>query len=379
MLAIEFLDELVFGAREAAWPLIRDDLDLSYAQIGLLIGAPNITSAFIEPALGILGDTGWRRALIAWGGVAFAAALFAFTAAPGFVVLLGASLLLYPASGAFVSLSQVALIGADPTRAERLMARWTLAGSVGVVLGPIMLGLFVLTGAGWRGAFAFAAAIALVLAGLSARHSGPPGAEPEKVSFREGLRGAGVAVRRATVWRWLVLLGFSDLMIDVLLGFLALYFVDVAGSGLRTAGLAVIIWSVAGLAGDALLVPLLERVRGLGYLRWSARLTLLLFPAFLLVPSLGGKLGLLALIGLLNAGWYAILKAQLYGVLPGRAGTAMAIYSASSSVTGMAPVALGLAAQQWGLEATMWLLLAGPVALTMGLHRAGGPQFEVAE
>jgi len=150
LLAIEFLDELVFGAREAAWPLIRDDLDLSYAQIGLLIGAPNITSAFIEPALGILGDTGWRRALIAWGGVAFAAALFAFAAAPGFVVLLGASLLLYPASGAFVSLSQVALIGADPTRAERLMARWTLAGSVGVVLGPIMLGLFVLTGAGWQ-------------------------------------------------------------------------------------------------------------------------------------------------------------------------------------------------------------------------------------
>ena len=56
LLAIELLDELVFGAREAAWPLIRSDLGLSYAQIGLLLGVPNLVAAFIEPVLGILGD-----------------------------------------------------------------------------------------------------------------------------------------------------------------------------------------------------------------------------------------------------------------------------------------------------------------------------------
>lgn len=37
------------------------------------------------------------------------------------------------------------------------------------------------------------------------------------------------ALRQKEVLRWLVLLEFSDLMLDVLLGFLALYFVDVAG------------------------------------------------------------------------------------------------------------------------------------------------------
>jgi hypothetical protein len=34
LLAIELLDELVFGAREAAWPLVRDELSLSYTQSG---------------------------------------------------------------------------------------------------------------------------------------------------------------------------------------------------------------------------------------------------------------------------------------------------------------------------------------------------------
>jgi hypothetical protein len=38
--AIEFLDELVFGASEAAWPLIRDDLG-HYLQIGVLLSPPD--------------------------------------------------------------------------------------------------------------------------------------------------------------------------------------------------------------------------------------------------------------------------------------------------------------------------------------------------
>ncbi|HEX8130315.1 MAG TPA: hypothetical protein VF527_14520, partial [Pyrinomonadaceae bacterium] len=41
LLAIEFLDELVDGSRQAAWPLIRRDLSLSYADIGLLLAVPN--------------------------------------------------------------------------------------------------------------------------------------------------------------------------------------------------------------------------------------------------------------------------------------------------------------------------------------------------
>src|SRR5438132_13055778 len=82
LLAIEFLDELVFGAREAAWPLIRRDLGLTYVQIGLLLTVPNLVSALVEPWLAVLGDTGRRRPIIVGGGVAFAAAIAAFAASP---------------------------------------------------------------------------------------------------------------------------------------------------------------------------------------------------------------------------------------------------------------------------------------------------------
>ncbi len=51
-LLIESLDELVFGVSETAWPLLRDDLNLTYAQIGLLVSLPGIFSAIIEPFIG---------------------------------------------------------------------------------------------------------------------------------------------------------------------------------------------------------------------------------------------------------------------------------------------------------------------------------------
>ncbi|NOT05462.1 MAG: hypothetical protein HOP27_12770 [Anaerolineales bacterium] len=69
-LLIEFLDELVFGLGETAWPLIRTDLHLTYTQIGLLLSVPGIVAAFIKPFLGILGDV-WKRRLLILGAESF--------------------------------------------------------------------------------------------------------------------------------------------------------------------------------------------------------------------------------------------------------------------------------------------------------------------
>jgi FSR family fosmidomycin resistance protein-like MFS transporter len=394
LLAVEFLDELVYGVGEAAWPLIRDDLALSYLQIGLLQGVPGIIAAFIEPFLGILGDTWKRWVLIVGGGVCFTLALVAVGLSPGFAVLLGAPVLFYPASGAFVSLSQATLMDQDPARHEHLMARWTLAGSLGVVAGPLLLGAGVLAGLGWRGVYFVLALLALGLTLLAwrrlrrtttlpspgGRGAGGEGERPDTQrqagglpALRLGFRLAFAALRRREVLRWLILLDFGDFMLDVLLGFLALYFVDVVGVSAGMAGVAVAVWSAVGLLGDALLIPLLERVRGLTYLRFSAGLMLALFAAFLLVPDYWVKLVLLAFMGLFNSGWYAILAGQLYSTLPGQSGTAMAVGSIFGLVGSAVVALLGLVAEVAGLPVTMWLLMLGPVAILVGLPRRLAP------
>lgn len=372
-LLIEFLDELVFGVTDAAWPFIQTELKLNYTQIGVLLTAPGIVSTIIEPFLGVLGDVWKRRLLILGGGVCFVLALLMTSLSVGFLFLLFAFCLFYPASGAFVSLSQAALMDADPARHDQNMARWTFAGSLGVVLGPpLLIGLAAL-GFGWRGVF-LALTLAALIVLLFAWRRIPPDAPglpkiPQLTGLADGFRAAFAALKSPSVLRWLVLLEFSDLMLDVLLGFLALYFHDVAGLTEQQAAGAVFIWLVVGLLGDFLLIPLLDKVDGLRYLRWSVILELLLFPAFLLAPSTWLKLTLVGLLGFFNSGWYAILQGRLYSSMPGKSASVMTIGTLTGLVGGLLPLGIGIAADAFGLRIAIWFLLAGPIALLLGLPR----------
>jgi FSR family fosmidomycin resistance protein-like MFS transporter len=370
ILLIELFDEIVYGAREAAWPLIRDDLGLNYVQIGLLIGIPGLLASFIEPFIGIYGDMGYRRRLILGGGLSFALSLLLTGLSADFGLLLASFILFYPSSGAFVNLAQAVLMDHQLDRHEHNMARWTLAGSLGVVLGPLAVGAAVMLGLGWRGLFLgfgllslLAVAAAWRLPITEAQDAESPG------SLRDGLVGAWKALRRGSVLRWLALLQFADLMMDVLLGYLALYFVDVAQVSEAEAGIAVAVWTGIGLIGDVLLIPLLERVRGLTYLRLSAWINLALFPAFLLAEPLPLKLVLLALLGFFNAGWYSVLQGNLYSAMPGQSGTVMTVGSVTGLIGSVIPLLVGVLAEQLGLGMAMWALLLGPIALVIGLPR----------
>jgi FSR family fosmidomycin resistance protein-like MFS transporter len=289
-----------------------------------------------------------------------------------------------PASGAFVGLSQASLMDADPARREQNMARWVFAGSLGVLAGSILLGVSVAAGAGWRACFA-AISVAALLVVLRVRRlpsgdrrEGGGGAARRGDGDQNGgahggfvasARAALHALRRAEVWRWLLLLEVADLMLDGFHGYLALYFADVVGVGEARVAFAVAVWSGFGLAGDFLLIPLLERVRGLKYLRASALVMLLLLPAFLATPNVAAKLVLAGLVGVCNTGWYSILKARLYSALPGRSGAALALSNVTGFAGSLIPLALGLFAERFGLSAAMWLLLLSPAALFAALPR----------
>jgi FSR family fosmidomycin resistance protein-like MFS transporter len=370
-LLIEFLDELVFGVTDSAWPLMRTDLHLNYVQIGLALSLPGIIGNMVEPFLGILGDVWKRRVLILGGGIFFALACLLTAISHNFIFLLVSFIVFNPASGAFVSLSQANLMDTDPLRHEQNMARWTFAGSVGVFLGPLLLGAAAWIGFSWRGLFFVLAGLAVIILGGAWRLLPPASVDhPSLPSLRlmwNGFSTGFAALRQGTVLRWLVLLEFSNLMLDVLYGYLALYFVDVVGFSPTKAALAVAVWTGFGLLGDFLLIPLLERVHGLGYLRLSVLMELVLFPAFLLIANPWIKLVVAGLLGLFNSGWYAILKGNLYSSMPGHSGTVMALEDISGLIGKLLPFGIGLAAERFGLGSALWICLAGPIALFIGL------------
>lgn len=373
-LLIEFLDELVFGVGEMALPFIRDDLHLSYAQIGLLLSLPGILGAFVEPFIGILGDVWRRRVLILAGGLLFTLSLFMTSASTSFVFLLSSFILFFPASGAFVSLSQASLMDSNPSRHEQNMARWTFAGSLGVLAGPLLLGLFVHLGLGWRWTYAALASFSTLclLAAFRFVPSGPvftpPLPSPRLVL--DGFRAALSALRRGEVWRWLLLLEFADLMGDVLFSYLALYFVDVGRATGIQAGIAVTIWLAMGLITDFLFIPFIDRQKdSLRFLRITALLEVFAFAAFLLTPGFIPKLIVVILVNLLNTGWYPVLQGRLYSSLPGQSASLMAIGSVTAPLAKFFPLLIGLLADQFGLQSAMWVLILGPAALLVGLPR----------
>jgi len=376
LLAVEFLDELIFGVREAAWPLIRNDLALSYAQVGILLSVPGVVGNLVEPPLAILSDVWKRRALILGGGIFFATATLAIASSWSFTVLLIALIVINPSSGMFVGLSQAVLMDAEPARQEQNMARWELSGALGNVVGPLALAACLIVGLGWRSLFAsfFLLTLFLVAAAWRFPLSKPLTINNEQVEQRSGiLYGVRVAMRalkRREIWRWLVLLEFADLTVDGLHGFLALYLVDIGGMSAAQASVGVFVWKCAALPGYLLLIHLLERVRGIAYLRLSALAVAFLFTAFLVAPGASLKLLLLCLIGFANAGWYSILKAQLYKSMPGQSGTVLAVANVVGLVGSLTPLWLGLMAERYGLKATMWLMLLGPIALSCTLPRA---------
>lgn len=336
----------------------------------MLLAVPGIVATVVEPGLALLGDTGRRRRVVLGGGIAFTLSLLLFAAAPDLTTLLVASCILYPASGAFVSLAQATWMDLEPAATERNMARWVLAGSVGGIAGPLLLGAAVAAGSNWRAATVAATALAITVLFVATRLRFPT-PHPAATDLRAAFRGALAAIRRRPVLRWLTLLQLADLLEDVFLAFVALYLVDVGGASPALAAVGVGVLSAAGLAGDALVVRVLRRVDGVRYLRWSAAAALVAYPSFLLVASPVAKVALLVPLGLLRAGWYAVLQGRLYAEMPARGGTAIAIGAPADLVGSLLPLAIGVAAQRAGLDAAMWILLAAPVSLLVFLPPAG--------
>ncbi|HWF82829.1 MAG TPA: MFS transporter [Streptosporangiaceae bacterium] len=385
-LAIEALDELIDGTKGAAFPVVRADLHLSYTQVGLLIAMPLLVGSLIELPLGLVAGYGRRRnRLVLTGGIAFAGALAVVGLAQSFWVLLIGMVAFFPAAGAFVSLTQAALMDAEPGKHQQHMAAWNLAGSAGAVAGPLLLASVLFAGGTWRTAYLLLAFAALATTAVAA-FSGPARArisperpagldeagqdddEDRRPTVAEALR----AVRDPRVARWLVLLQVIDLLLDVLTGYVGIYLVDVARASPALAAVGVAIRLAAGLVGDAIWVAASSRLSGRKTLMATAAAACALYPAFLLLPGLGAKLAVLAALSVATACWYPVGQAELYGSLPGRSGVAVFALSAAGMAGAAGPLLVGLAAQRIGLSLAMVGLAITPVAVLAILPRCPG-------
>ena len=319
----------------------------------------------------LLGDTALRKRLVLGGGLAIVLSLVLAAGASSFPVVLIAFIVSYPASGAFVSLSQATLMDLNPGREPQGMARWSVAGSFGNLLGPLLVAGGFALALGWRWAYLALATFALILTLVVLPRPFPahpvaqtaPGVTRSGM-LREILDNLWAAIRNLRLLRWLVLLELSDLLLDVFTGYAALYLTDVAGFSPAQASLAIGALMLASLASDLVLIPLLERVPGRTVVRLSATASIFIYAAWLLA-----KLVLLVAVRFSTIGWYQVLQGEAYAAAPGRSGTVMALTSAAGILGGGLTWLVGWTAGQAGLPVAMGLLLLGPLSLALFVPR----------
>ena len=367
---VELLDEFIYGLLGATLPTMKTELALTYTQVGLLFTLPGLIGVLGDPFIGLLGDTRHRRALVLGGILATSIGLTLIAGAQQYLPLLLAQCIMYVASGAYVNLSQATLIDRNPRRAENTMARWVLMGAIGVTLSPLLITVVLSAEGSWRTVYLVTAVVAGIFALLLLRQrfDAHAGAEEGVGSLKQLGRSLLTALRSRTLLKWLILAELADFMLDKLLEVTGLYFHDVAGVSLPAASAAVTVATIAGLIGNFALVPLLEKVNGMRILRASAVIAFFAYAAFLLIPIVWLKYVLIAVINLSTAGWYAVLRAKCYEVLPGQSGVVVAVTSLANISSLFVPLLLGGIADAFGLQTAMWLLIVGPIALIIGVR-----------
>jgi predicted MFS family arabinose efflux permease len=113
-------------------PLLRDQVPMSYSEVGLLFSAGALSSMIIEPVVNVLSDLTASKKYWVIGAMAVLSGAFVMAGlAESFVVLLFSFALLYPAHDIADSVVQTSLIDDEPARSTHTLMRLAYFGNMG--------------------------------------------------------------------------------------------------------------------------------------------------------------------------------------------------------------------------------------------------------
>ncbi|HEV2583560.1 MAG TPA: MFS transporter, partial [Ktedonobacteraceae bacterium] len=164
LLNMGLLDELLAGFFVIGLPLSRQQLGLSYGQIGLIFSVAALAGMVFDPVINLLSDRGSKRWWILGGLCGLVIADILAGSIATFPVLLVAWALGYTSGGAAIGLSQAALIDGAPGESTRTMTRWTMVSGVGDLLSPLAVTTILAAGLGWTGLCLISAGLWLAVA-----------------------------------------------------------------------------------------------------------------------------------------------------------------------------------------------------------------------
>jgi MFS family permease len=322
----------------------------------------------LEAGIALLSDV-WPRARLVVLGQGVLAAALSFTAwstSPwGLTLGLG---LAGAASGVACGAAQALLVVSNREHADRAMVRWSLYCAVGDVLTPLVTATAIAMGHSYRGAMGAIAVLVgaqcAVSAGLLLRGTTTSGAPGDPDPPAEPLHAAlARAIRLPRLWAWLFAAASCTLLDELVIALAALRLARDEGTGPALATGAAVAFSLGSVLGAALTDRVVARTSARRVLVASAALCALSLAALLATRSVLASCAALLVLGVTCAPHHPLAQSRAYAEVPDHPGTVQAMGQLFVVVDVVAPLALGLAADRWGLGVALACLLVQPVVV----------------
>lgn len=287
-------------------PFIRDDLKLSYSQVGVVLAAFNLSYGFGQIPAGRIADRIGPRIVLTAGiaGVGIAGLLLGLSS--GYALILASLVLMGILGGGYHPAASPLITSAvEPDKRGRALGLHVIGGSVSYFAAPL-LGVAAAGVLGWRGAFlVFSIPVLLLgvfvyrvclrrsLGGPAASASGPvrerlpSGAILELSAFILMVTAMGAALASAS-------------------SFLTLYIVDFLGASERTAASLLALYFSAGIWAAPLGGRLADRF---GRKRVAATASFAAVAGLLVLPRIPYGFGFFSLLAVLGAVPYVRMPA----------------------------------------------------------------------
>jgi sugar phosphate permease len=343
-------------------PLIKDSLNLSYAEAGLFLSVFHISSFVANFASGLAVDVSGRRILVqVIALLAGAAAMLVFGMSSLYVVLCLMIGLMGAANQAWHPGAIAYLAERYAQRRGYVLSIHAMGANAGDALGPMVAGVL-LTWLTWGNAAVISALpsiiMAVVLIAMLLPTDKAVARETAPMSVREYVSGYGALLKDRAVMVLAMTAAFRTMAQVGLFAFLPLYIVDVMQKSTVYTGAALMIIQLGGLVASPIAGLWSDRIGRRPIVFGALGVSSALIVALTFIADATFYVAGISLLGFFLFSIRPVVQSWMMDLVPSRfAGSATSLMFGTQSILGaLAPILGGLIADRYGLVTVFYWL-----------------------
>jgi len=346
-----FLNDSIQSLMLAVYPLFKSNFDLSFAQIGLITLAYQLTASIIQPLVGRFTDRHPMPYSLPFGMLFTFGGLLLLSVAPNYATLLLAAALVGLGSSVFHPESSRVARMASGGRHGLAQSIFQVGGNAGSAVGPLLAAFFVMpNGQHSLSWFSLAALLAIVILSFVGRWYQHQHRQPKSPAAKIVAPTLPPKLVRRSIIILVVLMFSKFLYLTSISSYLIFYLIQRFHIVTQEAQMHLFIFLAAVAAGTLMGGPIGDRI-GRKKVIWVSLLGIA--PFTLALPYVGLTLSaiLTVIIGFLLASAFPAIVVYAQELVPGKVGTISGLFfGLAFGLGGVGAALLGELADVWSIQ-----------------------------